>query len=477
MASQESLIDRLSHDMQTGALPFPHYRLFNKAKVEQLYRQLSTYQPIITIGTDKLRIKQLSNIITYNNYKLIKSDHCFWRMDVLSDYFNNIVRCKGTRVNEKHSPYNTWSDPEVSRLLATEIVWHPILGKHIDNIITDYQLITDDDLFIMREILYFNTRGPSIFKPSWIIGILSCFWNADNMGSKKWLDISAGYGDRLLVACKYNCIYKGFDPNYTLKSGLNQIIDQFGDHQRQQVEMIPFEDSVLDSNTYDFVLSSPPFFILEKYTDQDTQSIQRYSKFPQWMVQFLFTSLDKAWRALKEDGYLIIHMDDSKFYSICEPMNLFIKQRLPGSQWVEMIGIGGKTPRITPIWVWKKTNPLMVQQKYNKNAGKYSLCRLYPDIGEQLIVNDCQKILSTILSSSIPTVSSRNYQLDLSNINQTVFNLIYSLTTNLNQVKDLFFKRYILNSIFNQLRKDHSPEVCFEICKQVVVEYSTWWNL
>ena len=84
--------------------------------------------------------------------------------------------------------------------------------------------------------------------------------------------------------------------------------------------------------------------------------------------------MEKAWSHLVEDGYLAIYICDTNQYRICEPMNLYIEQKLKGS-WIGVVGLMGNRGKATPLWIWKKEK----KQKLWKSDIERSLETMYPE--------------------------------------------------------------------------------------------------
>ena len=114
-------------------------------------------------------------------------------------------------------------------------------------------------------------------------------------------------------------------------------------------------------------LRPPPYFNIEKYCQEETQSFKRYKKFDDWLEKFLFKTIDNAWAALRSGGRMIINISDvysgHKINHICDPMNDHIKE-LGG---IDYEGLGMKMAKrpnskavgkngvfVEPIWVWRK---------------------------------------------------------------------------------------------------------------------------
>jgi DNA modification methylase len=92
------------------------------------------------------------------------------------------------------------------------------------------------------------------------------------------LDPCMGYGGRLLGASAEVSEYHGFDPSSQSIDGNNKLCSFLKSKSNFEFKptMKPFEDSDLKDNFYDFIFTSPPYFDIEKYSHEDTQSWIRY---------------------------------------------------------------------------------------------------------------------------------------------------------------------------------------------------------
>jgi hypothetical protein len=136
------------------------------------------------------------------------------------------------------------------------------------------------------------------------------FSRSSALNNIRMLDISAGWGDRLLAACSRNINYTGCDPNSKLVSVYEKIIAENGDCKKQEVMCYPFEDQWENDKKYNFLLSSPPFFNLEIYSDEQTQSSSRYNTIEKWLNGFLKPSLAKCACLLENGSPVILHLSD-----------------------------------------------------------------------------------------------------------------------------------------------------------------------
>lgn len=208
-----------------------------------------------------------------------------------------------------------------------------------------------------RDFVFRNCQEAKQFMPLWVKGVVSVLYGGIIPPSLKFLDISAGWGDRLIAAISMGGSYLGFDPNSSLRSCYQRIIEELGDKQRHIVCILPFEDSRLEPESYDLCISSPPFYRHEIYTNEETQSVERYQDQEEWINSFLLVSLDKAWKAIKRGGFMAIHLADSKYMTACDRMVEFMwVYHRKTARYEGVIGIGSST-RIgvsVPVWVWKK---------------------------------------------------------------------------------------------------------------------------
>jgi hypothetical protein len=257
--------------------------------------------------------------------------------DVISDHFIEDVRLKAKRYDQKLSVLGCWDNDECL--------------KNIMKAALEKERITPESL---RETIYNTIPETKIFNPTWARALLKLVMGPDLAG-KKWLDISAGWGDRLIAAMSLDMDYVGFDPNVELQPGHSQMIATFGNPNRHRVIYEPFEKGTIPPGPYDVVLSSPPYFTIEEYAQgQEGQSIVSYPDYTRWMVWFLFSSLSKAWENLKDGGYLILHLGDAKTIITSEAANIFIENYLPGASWEGVIGLQGEAGFPRPVWVWRK---------------------------------------------------------------------------------------------------------------------------
>tara|TARA_A100001515_G_scaffold28783_1_gene22329 strand:+ start:734 stop:1960 length:1227 start_codon:yes stop_codon:yes gene_type:complete len=225
----------------------------------------------------------------------------------------------------------------------------------------------------------------------------------DKLGSKNVLDFSAGWGDRLagFYGSETGEYYLGIDPrkeNHPIYHKQAEFYDKhrtlFEVEKRYEFIESPAEDVDFSEyeDTFDTVFTSPPYFNVERYSYDDTQSWVKYKDIKDWNEKFLQKTLKNLWCSVKAGGYLLVNISDvysnSKWSTergwleICNPMNDFLStfhdseyQGCIGMEMAKRPNSGGagtaksedydeetlqkaeetKHKRFCePIWIWKK---------------------------------------------------------------------------------------------------------------------------
>lgn len=366
-----------------NSIKFPNCSLFLKPK-HMMFTSLQKYVPniiydryylksyYIKINRDNRIIPKDKNFLPpkfLGQYCYILSNNDdYIEIDMITDHFIESERLKTSRFPYM-SPMEIWDDIEKRKLLFNKEEIPPLFDQeqYMKGVVTQkmYKF-----LMKIRKNLYDVTFESKHFRPTWVIGIFDIL--KIPKGSKI-LDISAGWGDRLIASISKNMEYVGYDPNKKLKDCYHSIINHFGDPSKHRVIIKPFEDSENDDyGLFDLMISSPPFYTTESYSKDKDQSDLRYPKYEDWMTKFLFRSLQISWNKLKIGGKIAIHIADPKINSACntspfckkietssiihlsEPMNLYIKDHLPGSIFLGIIGVTGKVGEGRPVWIWEK---------------------------------------------------------------------------------------------------------------------------
>lgn len=270
-----------------------------------------------------------------------------WETSILASYYtdNAIVEAKFEKPKYGSiSPKQAWEDDRV-------LVEVALMMK------TKNLTLTSNNI---REGMFFYNEGRSdgqireisTMRPSWMMGCVEIILG--DVKGKKWLDISAGWGDRLIAAIALGMEYTGYDPNTLLIEGHNNILKELStDGVPRNIVYEPFETSTPKENYYDIVLTSPPYFTLELYSDQLTQSSARYPEAGQWVSNFLLKSLEVSLRSLKSGGYIAINIVNVGKIDIVPIMMVYMKDKSKFLGMFNLMNRGGYSV-YQPVWVWQK---------------------------------------------------------------------------------------------------------------------------
>jgi len=185
--------------------------------------------------------------------------------------------------------------------------------------INKYELNKSEDKTLMEKRCMLRTFAKPIsrFRPTLMINLIKIY------RPHYILDFCAGWGDRLLGALVYDsCIryYCGIDPNKNLFNGYNKMIDTFIDSKKDKqkynmvcdcAENCDIPDPPNKSRKYDMIMTSPPYFDLEVYEDNNKQSINKYKTLDEWYTNFLLKSTKNAVMKLDKYGHMIISINDN----------------------------------------------------------------------------------------------------------------------------------------------------------------------
>jgi hypothetical protein len=301
----------LASPLKTSSTEYPLYKHsynFNLSRIHNLVNNLiskKTSQLLITPNIPNQYIpnqhkqhkpnKPYQKIHTFNNtnkYYIIKSS---WNdnleLNSLTDYFTEPCRIQCTFKNNL-SPLEYWNKNQQTILANLKKKQLPPNNYNI------------------REEMYIHNKPCNNFRISVCLEVLKLF------KPKKWLDISAGWGDRLMSALLYQPleVYCGVDPNPCLHPYYQEMIKTLDPNGKKECILIKdgFETAVLPNIKFDLVFSSPPFFDLEIYSTASANSLVKYKGEDGWFNGFLMPSIYKAIEYLTEGGYLVLYMGESQ---------------------------------------------------------------------------------------------------------------------------------------------------------------------
>ena len=280
---------------------FPYlYKYLNKLNKNQFYNILNfdykyriSYFPLNL--TDKFE-KLLYPYVNTKNYCFIKLEYIKnKKLNSVADYFTEPCRihCFTDKINNKTiAEYYK----ENKDFLKTQ--WN-------------------NNLPGMRSFIYKQVKSCTNFNITMGLYILQLF------KPKIYVDISSGWGDRLVMAIAYSYLernnkfelYLGTDPNKNLEPYYNKIIDTLcneDDKNKYKIIIDGFLETdhkeILKSyKKCDLIFSSPPFFDIEIYSTCNNDSLLQNNTIEKWLNNFLYPIIKKSYNLLIESGHLILY--------------------------------------------------------------------------------------------------------------------------------------------------------------------------
>jgi 16S rRNA G966 N2-methylase RsmD len=313
---------------------YPYYHLFYQLKIANIKKIIKEYKPIVIRTPFK-------NAQKYEDSYFIIIDK--WttneELNSLTDYFTETIRVQ-CKFGSYPSPFEYWQKNKQKMIYKLK---NPTLAS-------------------LRNQLFYETKLCNNFRISVILPILKHFQ------CKKYLDISAGWGDRLLASIFHNVdLYYSTDPNKDLHLLYKKMITKFVKKENRHkfiIHDIGFEDLEIPKNIqFDLVFSSPPFFTLEKYSKYKNNSMTKYSTEKEWCDNFLMKSILKAYHYLEKNGTMILYIHHSKL--VDEKMQLLHKMMKYKGQ------IYFYDNQLRGMHVWQKVN--YVVQRNNLTSDSASL--------------------------------------------------------------------------------------------------------
>lgn len=175
------------------------------------------------------------------------------------------------------------------------------------------------------------------------------------------LDFSAGYGGRLLGVLSLPVHYIGIDPHPMQILGLTRMLEILSPRMQGSGEVIHgrAEDIMrrLRRGSIDMVLSSPPYFNLERYADDPAQSAVRYGAYDEWLSGFLDCLIRESHRVLRRAGVLALNVANVRGYPIADHAEAVLREHFRRIDIVRMPM--GRVPSHGE-YAWRRFEPVFV---------------------------------------------------------------------------------------------------------------------
>lgn len=350
-------------------------RLSKKHKNDNFpYQKISTVQAenewfkLVDLNFKDLVEKKPKKVIFPNKFnypgKHILTIHSSHVGNSISNKFFQRERVKASQ-NGKPSPLQVWKDDKKREVLFAGMIKLNKLSPERN----DAQLRAAMRLYYAIVPQFKVSTAKTIY---------------EHFKSQHVLDLSAGWGDRLtgFLAASHTESYIGIDPNTKLKKCYTNLMNFFhkmeGENNKikntdtsisskvinKKVKIVfkPAESSHVKfkkSQNFDTIFTSPPYFQLEKYSNDKNQSTVRYSELEDWLENFLFASLRKYLPLL--NGVLVLQISDYKKgknkIEIVDPLMKFMEKEFPEFKYKGFITVATKgrfsNNIYEPMFVWK----------------------------------------------------------------------------------------------------------------------------
>ena len=143
------------------------------------------------------------------------------------------------------------------------------------------------------------------------------------------LDPCHGWGGRLVGFLMSDAThYTGVDVSPLQHKGVNRINECFSKliKNKKQVNLIvdEYENSDIGDIKFDFAITSPPYFDVEKY-DGGNQSHEEYDNYSEWMNGFYTNLIEKTYNSLKTGGYFALQVGSQRYPLLEDGKKIAIK--------------------------------------------------------------------------------------------------------------------------------------------------------
>lgn len=198
------------------------------------------------------------------------------------------------RCNDMMTPYEAFMNDEIfQKVIAKRLK----MGSYM----------SDSGIRKMLKI-YTNVQGVSNFRPT----AAACIYDKYAKNGIVW-DMSGGWGGRLLGAVIADVEeYITTEPSSLTCDGLCKLAADFHGNMNYQIHCCGSEEFKPYKQYLDLCFTSPPYFDLEKYSNEVSQSYIKYNTKKDWIDGFLAQTFENCYCGLKNGGHMIINIADVK---------------------------------------------------------------------------------------------------------------------------------------------------------------------
>jgi len=246
-----------------------------------------------TIRKQKHNMEQMNTYFKSN--EIIKDGIIKQTMHCLGTAWTYFPHAWDIKCNGKNTPMEVYKSDE-------------LFMKAITKRLKRGTYVTDSGI---RKELKTTTGAQSVsnFRPSASRAIYDKYGGA----GVTW-DPSAGFGGRLLGAISSPRIkrYIACEPSEKTFEGLHKMVIKLGDSNPNFILLKRGSEVREIGEQVDLIFTSPPYFNTEIYSDEETQSCNKFSDYRDWLDGYLYQTLLYVPESLKRGGYLVINIANTK---------------------------------------------------------------------------------------------------------------------------------------------------------------------
>lgn len=240
------------------------------------------------------RKKEFNKLINFDYTSVIKGDVIGQTMHGLGLAWSYFPHAYNVRSAKFISPLEAFNNDDIFKAIIRKRLK---MGTYI----------SDSGILKMIRI-YSGVQGVSNFRPTAAAAIYTNY--APN--GVVW-DMSGGWGGRMLGAITSGVdTYICTEPSTKTCKGLTEIANDFGGETSIAVKNCGSEDYKPPKDFLDLCFTSPPYFDLEKYSDEETQSYIKFKTKKEWSEGFLSQTIENCFNGLKTGKYLLLNIADPK---------------------------------------------------------------------------------------------------------------------------------------------------------------------
>lgn len=269
----------------------PEVEVFKK-EVFDHYRKVGFPYYNEDLETQKKNMEKMNEY--FKNNEIIKDDIIRQTMHCLGTAWTYFPHSWTIKCNGMNTPMEGFTDDTLFKKAITKRLKR---GTYVS------------DSGIRKELrVTTGAQGVSNFRPSASRAIYDKYG-----GDGITYDPSAGFGGRLLGAISSPRIkkYIGCDPSTKTFKGLTEMTLNLGGEKEIKLYNIGSEEFQLTEEV-DLVFTSPPYFNNEIYSNEETQSCNRYPEYKDWLHNYLHKTMVVMPGIIKKGGYLIINIANTR---------------------------------------------------------------------------------------------------------------------------------------------------------------------